>query len=245
MKNYQNKKIAVVLTGHLRTYKNVFFNLRKNLLDLYDCDIYISTWNDVDHLQNKFYDNNLTQHLNFFYSSWIKKIVINDSKDFFKKNNSFLLSYPCEFGSWRGDEYKLYRDGLLTHDAINKLTSQWYAVSEGFKLIKTPNDYDYLIKTRFDVDFLRPFNFLDNDIVTGNSYGYEEYYNIRDYIVYIKPSAYDIMKNMYSISTENFKKYRNFSAETMLEYSLKNNSLKLPFVIDDNLRCDIDYRILK
>ncbi|MCR4555634.1 MAG: hypothetical protein K5766_02375 [Alphaproteobacteria bacterium] len=42
-------KIAVQLYGHLRTYKRCFSALKRHLLDKYDCDIFMHTWDTVDH----------------------------------------------------------------------------------------------------------------------------------------------------------------------------------------------------
>jgi len=42
-------KIAVLLFGHLRTYKQCYESLRQNLIDLYDCDVFMHTWDSLDH----------------------------------------------------------------------------------------------------------------------------------------------------------------------------------------------------
>jgi hypothetical protein len=42
-------KIAVCFFGHLRTYKKCAPFLRKNLLDKYDCDLFMHTWATLDH----------------------------------------------------------------------------------------------------------------------------------------------------------------------------------------------------
>ena len=241
----ENKKIALVLSGHLRTYMDTFLNLKKNLLDLYDCDIYISTWNNTDHLTDFYHSEESMKKLLSVYSPWTKVIVINESRGFFEYNKKNIEIHPTKYGTWNTEnsQYKTYQGGNVPEEAVNRLTSQWYAVSEGFKSIKNYEKYDFLIRSRFDIDLLKPFNFVDEKIVVGDSYGVENYYNIRDYIVYIKPEAFDIMKNISALSIENFKKYNNFSAETMLEYTLKNNDLKIPLTIDNNLRYDLEYRL--
>lgn len=50
-------RIAVQMFGHLRTYKKCYKYLRRNLLDKYDCDIFMHTWSSLDH-------NTLTHHNN-------------------------------------------------------------------------------------------------------------------------------------------------------------------------------------
>lgn len=46
-------KIAVCLFGHLRTYEQCFLGLKQHLLDKYDCDVFIHTWNTIDHSDNE------------------------------------------------------------------------------------------------------------------------------------------------------------------------------------------------
>jgi hypothetical protein len=45
----QKLKIAVQLYGNLRTYRDCFPNLKQYLLDHYDCDVFIHTWDTLDH----------------------------------------------------------------------------------------------------------------------------------------------------------------------------------------------------
>jgi len=42
-------KIALQMFGHLRTYKSCVKQLKQNLLDHYDCDIFMHTWDSIDH----------------------------------------------------------------------------------------------------------------------------------------------------------------------------------------------------
>ena len=37
-------KVAVIMTGFLRTYENMFYFLEKNILNKYDCDLFCITW---------------------------------------------------------------------------------------------------------------------------------------------------------------------------------------------------------
>ena len=40
-------KIALCLSGHLRTYKNTFESIHMQLINKYDCDVFISTWTNL------------------------------------------------------------------------------------------------------------------------------------------------------------------------------------------------------
>lgn len=47
--NKSKFKIAVQLFGHLRTYKECYQSLKEHLLDKYDCDVFMHTWDTIDH----------------------------------------------------------------------------------------------------------------------------------------------------------------------------------------------------
>ena len=42
-------KVAVQLFGHLRTYRRCYKSLQKKLLNRYDCDVFIHTWDRFEH----------------------------------------------------------------------------------------------------------------------------------------------------------------------------------------------------
>lgn len=50
-------KIAVQFFGHLRTYKKCARFLKKNLLDKYDCDLFMHTWSKLNHNTITWHDN--------------------------------------------------------------------------------------------------------------------------------------------------------------------------------------------
>ena len=50
-------KIAILLFGHLRTYKECYLNLHRYLLDKYDCDVFMHTWDEIDNTKTKNWEN--------------------------------------------------------------------------------------------------------------------------------------------------------------------------------------------
>jgi hypothetical protein len=40
-------KIAICISGHLRTFELCHQSLKRNVLDKYDCDVFVSTWNNI------------------------------------------------------------------------------------------------------------------------------------------------------------------------------------------------------
>lgn len=60
MKFINNKeiKIAVQFFGHLRTFETCFPSVKKYLLDVYDCDVFMHTWSQTNHQTHKWGDKN-------------------------------------------------------------------------------------------------------------------------------------------------------------------------------------------
>jgi len=50
-------KLAVHLHGHLRTFRDCAPYLKKHLLSLYDCDVFIHTWDVTEHSTQTWYDS--------------------------------------------------------------------------------------------------------------------------------------------------------------------------------------------
>ena len=50
-------KIAIQLFGHLRTYKKCLPALKKHLLNKYDCDIFMHTWDTYNHNTKTWHKN--------------------------------------------------------------------------------------------------------------------------------------------------------------------------------------------
>ncbi len=61
MKIYSNKKlkIAIQLFGHLRTYKECYKSLKKFILNKYDCDVFMHTWDTIDHCTQTWHNNTM------------------------------------------------------------------------------------------------------------------------------------------------------------------------------------------
>lgn len=51
MQDAQDKKLklAIQFFGHLRTYKSCLPSVKKNLLNHYNCDVFMHTWSTIDH----------------------------------------------------------------------------------------------------------------------------------------------------------------------------------------------------
>ena len=50
-------KIAVCFFGHLRTFKRCAPYIKLNLLEHYDCDLFMHTWSDYNHQTKTWHEN--------------------------------------------------------------------------------------------------------------------------------------------------------------------------------------------
>ena len=50
-------KIAVCFFGHLRTFKECAKHIKHNLLDKYDCDLFMHTWSTYNHHTKTHHEN--------------------------------------------------------------------------------------------------------------------------------------------------------------------------------------------
>ena len=222
------KKVAMVLTGHLRNYKVNFENLKQHILNHHDVDIYVSTW-DLNSIKSKrlailikMSDDEIFNRIGLYPN--VKKILINKTEEVsaLAQLEYDLAKSEERSGKWdiNNKKYSLF-PYHTKFDEIVKISSAWYCVQEGFKLIENVDSYDILLRNRFDILYFTPLDFKNYDmVVTPPSPLKKELYKVRNYIQYGKPIMKNLMKNMFEYSITTLCRYRNFSAEHMLEYVL-------------------------
>lgn len=143
--NARQLKIAVQLSGHLRTYQVCAPYLKKHLLDLYDCDLFIHTWSQTEHTSQSWYDDGVRaaptsvddrtrKSINEIYSP--KKIKI-ETQNFISEPGHFGTSDKIRI-SYQGLKYMLYGQ-----NQVNRLRLE-YEHETGVK-------YDYVVMTRPDI----------------------------------------------------------------------------------------------
>ena len=139
-------RIAIQFFGHLRTYKKCFPALRKHLLSKYDCDIFMHTWDTIDH-------NTQTWHKNLSKSA-IKK---TNEKEIISLYHPKLLKI----------EKQIPKDlGTLT---ANNNEISIFGIQSMFYSMKSANDlrqkyeedknvqYDFVVFIRPDILLLEAF----------------------------------------------------------------------------------------
>ena len=253
----ERKKIAVIVTGHLRTYKLHFPHFQKNLLDLHDVDLYLSTW-DWNHVGvmaggtlAKAKEDDLTNKLSIYPN--IKKIIISDYKKINKISEDYIKNYG-EFGTCDDALYKKYIGGIVERKTMPYNAGQWWPVQEAFKSIENPEQYDVIMRTRFDIHIYKPVRFLPNPIVgvhpgpkrrPGSHLFQTDLYTIKNHIFYGSPYLTEVCKDIYYKNLELTCKFSDLTTDSLLEYILRNNDRGHDLTIDENFRESVEYGVWK
>jgi hypothetical protein len=163
-------KIALLLTGHfirrqsdsdgsvVRNYN--YPSLKHFILDKHDVDVYISTW-DHSFLHNGAsclpVDTNIVLDL---YKP-IKYHIRNHNEYYATK--SIIPYHKRTVSVMMDDQLRSLPNCECNHSnrncvvqgctAIETNADSWSLVKEGYDLIDNPNQYDYILRSRFDLSF--------------------------------------------------------------------------------------------
>ena len=175
------KKIAILISGHLRNLNEIIDNFYNNLIIpiskdfLYD--IYIHTWDD-NYTQDKvfnhdknFKDIKITEEYinNLFNKNNIvtKKIILENQEQI--KNKLKICDYINNNTKERSIHGKF--DNSYVEDLTNKLFFQYYGHYKLLNCLDLDCKYDFIIKTRPDM-FYEQFdtNLFNHNIFFPNSH---------------------------------------------------------------------------
>jgi hypothetical protein len=130
-------KIAVCICGEPRNYKNSFETIKKSFLKDEDCDFYFHTWNNEKFTSTNF---GFGQHEYSLSEDSYKEIIDLYQPINYKIENPILFDasgYKCPI--WR--------------QPLNNTLSMYYSIYQTFLLIDKNIEYDYVVRTRFDIDY--------------------------------------------------------------------------------------------
>lgn len=161
-------KIAVQFYGHLRTFEQTYKSVQENLFESYDCDVFIHTWDELQHRTATWYDqgkdncipvdDSCIAKVNEVYSP--KKIMI-EKQALPEKDDKVLKSH-------------LISDSVMSLKGITHLFYSQYMVNK-LRLDyekQTGTVYDYVIVIRPDVLLHRPLNIeefaVQQQFISGN-----------------------------------------------------------------------------
>jgi hypothetical protein len=197
-------KVAVQFFGHLRTFEKCAPALKKHIIDLYDCDVFIHTWDKVTTTPaNLFVDANIRDKVQNLYNP--KKLKV-DTQSFVRGE------------AWPGVKYMLY-----SKYKVNELRKEY----EKSKHIK----YDYVIMVRPDIfpkeslkieDYKAEFEYNPNIIIDflvrvktslQKNKKYVILYSTSDVLYFSTPEKMNIVANAYNHFDKFFNKIQSIYLE--------------------------------
>ena len=139
-------KIAIQLFGHMRTYKQCYRALFDNLISQYDCDVFIHTWDKIDHNTTVWHNYHVTSNDG---PEKLKSDIINTYNP---KKICMESQNPVDMGCVTANGYQISKFGIK---------SMLYGMSMANDLRKqyqkeTGVEYNVVIVTRPDIILHKP-----------------------------------------------------------------------------------------
>jgi hypothetical protein len=128
-------KIAICISGQARNFKQSYISLKKYFLDKYNCDVYFHTWKTLNF-----------ESTNFGFGNNQYSLTDDDYNDLIQLYNpkNYIIEKPIVFDA---SEIKC----SIWRQPLNSTLSMFYSIYKSIQLVE--NEYDYIIRTRFDIDY--------------------------------------------------------------------------------------------
>lgn len=176
-------KIAVLLTGFLRTNQELFKFLESNVLARYETDLFCITWQEQE--------NGRLAHPEDFslYQKYLKGFKIESNQEYHANKKVFSPII-------RENDVFLINERAKQHGTYwaNRLIDQWKLVYEGYKLIQSPKTYDAILRLRYDLRIEKIDILNTNSLVVPQDIGG---WSFSDHMAYGKPDVMNIYCELY------------------------------------------------
>lgn len=187
-------KIAVCFFGHLRTFKRCAPYIKKNLLNHYDCDLFMHTWSEYNHNTKTWHDNKsiagiVTKEKILSVYKDIKDIIIE--KQIVEDMGNITITSDNKIMSLFGIK-SMYHSMLTSYNLCEQ-----YAKNNNI-------EYDFIL-------MIRP------DIVLSDSFNIEKYISILS-LDELSKAFFTISNNSASIDGT----YKSLRATDLLFFSKPN-----------------------
>lgn len=220
-------KLALCFSGDTRTYDKCFDSIKNNLLDKFDCDVFISSYEVTDDIKNnvlKLYNpkkyifhsrdaiyNTVSKHINNL--KLIKQLNIDVNNLSFKNVENINKIEDCFFNYDKYEPTFFYCK--LSIDALCQFFGM-YDVSLLCNEYITVNNitYDYILRIRLDDIIYNNFTIYDlkeNEMLINTFHYYSDSIKFNDHFFMAKPATYFKIASLYNnipkiIDTINNKK---------------------------------------
>lgn len=246
-------KIAVQFFGHLRTYEKCADSVKKHLLSLYDCDVFMHTWSETEHKTKTWHNYNFKSFAVDEKRIESLKTLYNLKDIMVEKQNEVKddIIIPCQHNQGKSQISKTGMEFMLrSKQKVNELRKK-YQKDHNIK-------YDYVLVIRPDIRLKNDFilNKVDNEIkiqsatITrycacniSSSNDFPIIGNIASDIVYFgKPETID--KVISVLNKIDFKKHINnmWNPETLFNHELEKAGISSHFI---NYQYKQDWEILR
>lgn len=214
-------KIAIVLRGQPRNFRIGFENLKREIINRYDTDVFAHCWWDAN-IVGQNYDT--APHAPNHY------IVEKDTDKKLDRLYNFKLAifeHPKQFIPEK--RYNIERE----HDKVfNALKSNYYSQKQVLTLLETYEnehnfEYDCVINTRYDIGIFRPFpdlTTLDRNKIYVSNYHRGRRFIFNDNLwlfgkhKYVFKSLYDDFDKDYEMMLNIPESYSNIIANSEIAY---------------------------
>jgi hypothetical protein len=228
-------KIALLMTGFPRTYSITYQNLKKNILDSHEVDIYICSW---DKCQLRSGYPHIHADIESVLNTYSDRLV--DYKFFDFDNYCENRFESIEFLNRKDDVFKI-DPRAIEHGTywVERLRDQWFIVKNAFSLIRNKSSYDMIMRLRFDVD-LYEINIKNHEFVIPKDIGGWRY---SDHFAYGNLSCMEKYCNTFEYIQDLYYTHNiDIShAVDMLKFYMEEYKISVKTFTDDS----ISYTILK
>lgn len=196
-------KVCLLLSGNMRNATETFPSFKSNLLDRYDTDVFISTWNS----------HNAHQSINLFNPI---SVDIENYEAGFESKWKQLVSH---------NEYKLETNANLV-----SMISMWYKTLRANQLKKKYENlmgvkYDLILKTRPDIILEEPIELIQSDSL-AIPFGWDWSEGINDLMAWGNQSNMETYCELFYSFVSLSNCMDKINPETMLKEYLKIKNIK-------------------
>ena len=208
-------KLALCFSGDARTYDKCFSSIKHNLLDKFDCDVFISTYHTSDKIHDDILNLYSPKKYNFNDKDEVIKICSTYSKDLgrvkinpidmFKtpqSNNTTIINTieGCFFN------YDEYSSTFQYSELYVVALCQFFGIHDVSKLCKEYMlchniNYDYILRIRLDNKFCSDFivdELQDNELLINCIQNYSNSIKLHDHFFMAKPTTFFKISFLYA-----------------------------------------------
>ena len=208
-------KLALCFSGDPRTYNKCFESIKFNLLDKFDCDIFVSTYETTNEIKDdilnlykpKKYNfhnkNNITETVSKYLAN-LEDIKINTIPVFEHKNIDnmvFTNNYEDYFFN-----YDKYENNFVYKKLCVNALCQFFGIFDVSNLCKEymldcKIDYDYILRLRLDDTFYSNFvinELKENELLVNSFQYYSNSIKLHDHFFMAKSDTFFKIASLYN-----------------------------------------------